>query len=87
MASTRNGAGSGRDVEAEARRCALEGAPLDVTRELESLREVYTLGFAQTSVDEAIAEKSGDMHAAVCGLHWRWGTGMGGCSAHASGWH
>ena len=44
------------------------GAPLDVTRELESLREVYTLGFDQTSVDEAIAEKSGDMHAAVCGL-------------------
>ena len=88
------GAGSGRDVEAEARRCALEGAPLDVTRELESLREVYTLGFAQTSVDEAIAEKSGDMHAAVCGLFTRGrdrdgggyvssGAGTGTSSAHA----
>ena len=73
--------GQGHMSEAEATQCMVEGAPLDISEELESLREVYSLGLPPHAVDEAIADNRGDMHAAVASLFAvpgsTWGAGSG----------
>lgn len=58
----------------EGERCALEAAPVDISSDIRSLREVYTLGLPQQGVDEAVAAHDGDIDVAVASLFAKPGT-------------